>query len=350
MKLDRRGWAPWVLLGVIVAGAFVFALWPRGGSESVKARTQRLASELRCVDCEGLSVAESSTTAARAQRRDLEARVRDGQSDAEIRGVYMERYGDAILLKPASDGIALLVWALPVGALVLSAGGVGLAVRRWRRVPDGDGGLTEDPATAEVAPRRQSPGRRVLVVGGLVAFAAGSAIALAFALGARVPGGNPTGRDPDVAAVSAASRERTLVAAAEARPEDVDAQLALARFRLGRQDFAGALEAYQTAATLDPSAPEPFAYSGWVIRLQGFPDEGLLLVDKALEVDPQYPDARFFRGLILLRDQANPAAAVAELQQYLVVSPDGPMADQVRNLLAEAVSAASTTTSTTSPR
>jgi tetratricopeptide (TPR) repeat protein len=138
-----------------------------------------------------------------------------------------------------------------------------------------------------------------------------------------------------------AQRERALEAAAARRPEDAGAQLALARFRLGRRDAAGALEAFQRAATLAPTNPEPFAYSGWVIRLQGYPDQALQLLDKALTVDPDYPDAHFFRGFILLRDKNQPERAIPDFQQYLVAAPDSPLADQVRTLLAEAVEAGS---------
>ena len=44
---------------------------------------------------------------------------------------------------------------------------------------------------------------------------------------------------------------------------------------MGTQNGAGALAQFQAAARLDPTNPEPFAYSGWLIRLQGFPDQGL---------------------------------------------------------------------------
>ncbi|MGZ7018976.1 MAG: tetratricopeptide repeat protein, partial [Acidimicrobiia bacterium] len=82
---------------------------------------------------------------------------------------------------------------------------------------------------------------------------------------------------------------------------------------------------------------EPYAYSGWIIRLQGFPDEALQLLDKAVTVDPSYPDAHFFRGYVLLEDKKNPKGAIPEFQQYLVIASDSPLADQVRSLLAQAV-------------
>ena len=47
----------------------------------------------------------------------------------------MDQNGESILLKPSSDGIGILVWALPVIVLVLGAGGLVVALRRWQRQP-----------------------------------------------------------------------------------------------------------------------------------------------------------------------------------------------------------------------
>ena len=125
----------WVGLAVLAVLVLAVALWPSSGTPTVRARTRSLASELRCVDCEGLSVAESSTASARQTRRDIEARIRRGQSDQDIRQVYVDRFGESILLKPSSDGIGVIVWALPVIVLVVGAGGLVLALRRWGRQP-----------------------------------------------------------------------------------------------------------------------------------------------------------------------------------------------------------------------
>jgi cytochrome c-type biogenesis protein CcmH len=130
-----RRWWPWALLAVLAIGAIGYAAWPRGGDESLAAHTRRLSGEIRCVDCQGLSVADSATSTARATRADIRARIARGESDADIRQVYVDRYGETVLLKPASDGIGILVWALPIAALLLGAGGLWLALRRWQRQP-----------------------------------------------------------------------------------------------------------------------------------------------------------------------------------------------------------------------
>ena len=125
----------WTVLAVVLFGAFVFALWPRSGPESIAAHTSRLSREFRCVDCEGLSVAGSATASARAARADIRARIVNGESDAEIRAVFIDRYGESVLLNPRGDGIGILVWALPILVVILGGAGLGFAFARWRRQP-----------------------------------------------------------------------------------------------------------------------------------------------------------------------------------------------------------------------
>ena len=146
----------WVGLAVLAVLVLAVALWPSRGTPTVRARTRSLASELRCVDCEGLSVAESSTASARQTRRDIEARIRRGQSDQDIRQVYVDRFGESILLKPSSSGIGVVVWALPVIVLVVGAGGLVLALRRWGRQPRLVATDADEALVAQARSKRQS--------------------------------------------------------------------------------------------------------------------------------------------------------------------------------------------------
>src|SRR5689334_13965987 len=149
-----RRWAPWMVLGVIVVVVLAIAAWPSSGHQAVAERAHSLESELRCVDCEALSIADSSTSNAAAQRTDIENRVRAGQSDAEIRQAYIDKYGASILLKPENKGLGLLVWGLPVAAIVLGAGGLAFVLRRWRREPR----LTATSADEQIVQRAREQG------------------------------------------------------------------------------------------------------------------------------------------------------------------------------------------------
>jgi cytochrome c-type biogenesis protein CcmH len=128
-----RTWLPWLLIVGVVIGVLVAARDP--GSDSPSARTDRIASRLKCPDCLALSVKDSDTDAAKAIKTQIRSQIDSGASDGQIVQYFADTYGDQILLKPKSSGISALVWALPIGAVVLAACGLGLAVRRWRRDP-----------------------------------------------------------------------------------------------------------------------------------------------------------------------------------------------------------------------
>lgn len=138
----------WAVLGAVVLVSLVWAAWPSGDAPNARERAHEVTSGLRCPDCEALSVAESSTPTARAIRHDVLERVQAGESDESIRAAYIERYGESIVLEPEGSGLGVLVWGLPVAALIAGVAGLVLASRRWRREPrlhatDADEALVE---------------------------------------------------------------------------------------------------------------------------------------------------------------------------------------------------------------
>jgi cytochrome c-type biogenesis protein CcmH len=133
--VTTRGALSWAGLAAVVVAALVWAAWPSSGPRTAAQRAHGLATELRCPDCQALSVADSSSSTARAIRADLQRRTAAGESDATIRQVYVNRYGESILLKPSGSGLGILVWGLPVVAVALAVAGLGFAFARWRRQP-----------------------------------------------------------------------------------------------------------------------------------------------------------------------------------------------------------------------
>ncbi len=47
----------------------------------------------------------------------------------------MTLYNEKILETPTNSGLNIVVWAVPVLALILGIVGLGVAVRRWSRAP-----------------------------------------------------------------------------------------------------------------------------------------------------------------------------------------------------------------------
>ncbi|MCL4313180.1 MAG: cytochrome c-type biogenesis protein CcmH [Actinobacteria bacterium] len=100
-----------------------------------------IASGLRCPVCEDLSVARSDAPEAVGMRKEILARLREGESASEIRAYFVSRYGKFILLSPPRRGVALWIWILPVVGVVAAVGGVFtvVAVRRKAAFSKRDG-------------------------------------------------------------------------------------------------------------------------------------------------------------------------------------------------------------------
>jgi cytochrome c-type biogenesis protein CcmH len=129
-----RRWGAWIALGVVVVIALAVVLWPNG-SQSDSARAHDLETELKCPECQGLSVADSQAPTSRAIRADIKRRIAKGESDETIRQAYIDNYGESILLSPQDSGVSLLVWILPIVVVALGATGIVFALRRNRGEP-----------------------------------------------------------------------------------------------------------------------------------------------------------------------------------------------------------------------
>ena len=128
-----RAWLPAVALGcllAVVALVAVLALQPRAEPTAAE-RADEIARGLRCPDCQGLSVADSPTSSAQEIRRQIDELIAGGASDAEVRDHFVARYGDWILLAPAS----LVVWVIPFVVVLAGAAALGAWLMNRRRAP-----------------------------------------------------------------------------------------------------------------------------------------------------------------------------------------------------------------------
>jgi len=135
-----------MMVGLLIAGSAMFGFAPQqAGSKplapAAEARVQRLGKELRCAVCQGLSIADSPASMARAQLDKVRSLVAAGKRDEEIRAYFIERYGEWVLLQPSAHGINWLVWLGPVALLVV---GGAIIVRVVLRRPVQ--GVTKEPA------------------------------------------------------------------------------------------------------------------------------------------------------------------------------------------------------------
>ena len=91
--------------------------------------------------CQGLSIADSGSSAARAQMDRVRELVSEGKTDDEIRTYFVARYGEWALLEPSARGLNWLVWLGPLALLLVGA----LAIARIVRGPSRPGASAQVP-------------------------------------------------------------------------------------------------------------------------------------------------------------------------------------------------------------
>ena len=136
---------PAIAVGAVLALLAMLAiLWLAPVAATDADRADALGAELRCPDCQGLSVADSQTASAREIRRQVDELVALGATDDDVREHFVDRYGEWILLAPASPA----AWILPFAALALGVA----AFATWlvRRRPP-----TAPPVTLDEETRRR---------------------------------------------------------------------------------------------------------------------------------------------------------------------------------------------------
>ncbi len=105
----------------VLATALAVAWSARPQAVQAAERVDRIAAELRCPVCQGLSVQDSPSETARSMKDLVATRVAEGRTDDEIRAEFQRSYGDWILLSPPLLSASGLVWLAPLAAIVAGA-------------------------------------------------------------------------------------------------------------------------------------------------------------------------------------------------------------------------------------
>lgn len=124
------------LLRALAAGALLLAGMPAFAIDSApplpdpvqQTRYQALIHELRCLKCQGETVADTQAMFGSDIRRQVREMVQAGRSDNEIRDYLVERYGEIILLRPRWSAGGAWLWVAPGIFLI------GGAIVAWRIV------------------------------------------------------------------------------------------------------------------------------------------------------------------------------------------------------------------------
>lgn len=116
-----------------------------------EARVQALGKQLRCAVCQGVSIADSPASMARAQLDKVRELVAEGKTDDEIYDYFVERYGEWALMEPRKSGVTLGLWVFPLLLL-----GIGLFVI-WNQSKKAPQDQAPAPATTDAPATSAAP-------------------------------------------------------------------------------------------------------------------------------------------------------------------------------------------------
>lgn len=103
---------------------------------ALESRAREIGKGLRCLVCQNESIDESNAELARDLRLLVRERLKQGDSNAEVRDFVVQRYGDFVLLKPPVKPSTWILWYGPAGILLLGAAGVLFYLRGSRKAAD----------------------------------------------------------------------------------------------------------------------------------------------------------------------------------------------------------------------
>jgi len=269
MKSVRTHYLIWALfLGVSVL-SLVFSAVSDSPPSTNSERVSSLAADFACPVCEGQSLAESDVPVAKTIRTTISTMVDDGVSDEEIRRFLVSKFGEDIDYNPTSEGIAGLVWVIPVAAGLIALAGTAFIIFSWL-----ERGETNKKTTGKKMGNLNSS--RWIWIAMVCILAVGSGFLVARTAGSRNSG--------DALSGEIRMSPRTLMIQASVAPREE------------------AVEIYNQVLELQPSNAEALAYRGWTLWLSGESQNSFSDIESSIEFDPSYPDARAFRAIINFRE------------------------------------------------
>jgi cytochrome c-type biogenesis protein CcmH len=109
---------------------------------ALQSRFERIASELRCLQCQNETIADSNAELAVDLRRQVREMLIAGKSDDAIFEFMTNRYGEFVRFKPPLEFKTVFIWGAPFFMLLLGGVIIYRIVRHRSRMP-----VDDEPAT-----------------------------------------------------------------------------------------------------------------------------------------------------------------------------------------------------------
>lgn len=205
-----------------------------------------------------------------------------------------------------------------------------IALRRAQREP----AVAAEP-TAPRPPWTRNP--LVIAVAGALLLAAGIGGGVAIARWG-TDGSAPQAAAPRAETASGMTpvEVQALRQAASRDDAPVAGMLQLAHAELDAGRVGEARRLYERVLAREPRSAEAITHLGAVLYQEGQMDAALGKIDEALRIDPRHVHAHWDRVQYLFHGKRDFPATVKAAEAFLQVVPDGPDAEQIRKVMAEA--------------
>lgn len=121
----------------------------------------------------------------------------------------------------------------------------------------------------------------------------------------------------------------------ESNPNDVGLLVQLGNTYFDSNMYPESIEAYEKSLALKPGNPNVLTDLGVMYRRNGQPGEAVDRFRLAAAADSTHPQSRMNLGVVLFYDMGDAVGAKEAVEDLLRAYPQGPNADQGRQLLAE---------------
>ncbi|TAN22523.1 MAG: hypothetical protein EPN30_08720 [Actinomycetota bacterium] len=350
-RVKLLNWLLFLVVAVIAVG-IAYAILSSGSHVTSQQRVVQIESEVKCPSCDGVSALDSNTAGAFAVRSFVEKQVKAGESNSQIINALEASYGPSILMSPpaANGGTIMVLLPFVFAAVVMGLTGFfGFRRRRHR---------ADDPVVGDLVPELE------ISIKDEDAAEKGAAEVEEFLAGARqdeVSGQNSFGRIRRswplylgmlliVAGVGSAiwvlrsqdnSQKQLVATAIQAQNE---AQTILkARVLANQGQDVQALQLLSSVLEVDPNQPVALTYQGWLLRQAGEKDnnsaligQGQQFLEKAVNLDPGYPDAHVFLGFVLFQDRHDLNGAIDQFSAFLADKPSASFISATKSVIISA--------------
>jgi len=104
-----------------------------GGTPEMQSRMMSVAGELRCLVCQGQSLADSNSDFAKDMRQQILEMMEGGRTDREVVDFMVQRYGDYVRYRPPFKATTFLLWFGPFVLLAIGIATLYINVLRRRK-------------------------------------------------------------------------------------------------------------------------------------------------------------------------------------------------------------------------